>query len=77
MFCFLKFAAGGIGKTDHMPRIFNDGHLHSHTNAEERDIMLPRIPYGLDLTFNATVAETARNNNTVYAVQHLIGILRR
>ena len=62
---------GGIGVFDagQVAHGFNDGHLHSETNSQKRQIIFAGIFNRLDFALGAAGAETARNQNRTDIVQ--------
>ena len=56
-------------ETSLIARRFNAGHLHAEADAEERRIVLARERHSSDLAFAAALAETARHQDAVHAVQ--------
>ena len=61
-----ELRAVGVGPPGHVPGIFDDGDLHSKTNAKVRDLVSPRILRSSDLALNATVSETTRHQDPGY-----------
>ena len=52
-----------------MPRIFDDRQLHSQANAEIGNAVLARMANRLDLALDAALAESARHQDRVHALE--------
>ena len=71
---FGEFPAVGVMKPKNISCIFDDADLHAEADAQIRYIVLSRISAGSNHSLDSAVAETARNQNSVYASQHFIDI---
>ena len=55
--------------------VFNGGALHSQADSEERSLVLAGVVDGVDHALNATLPETARNEDAIVAAQKFFGSL--
>ena len=70
MFCVLvEFGGVGIGESDHVAGILNDGTLHAEANAKERNLPLASEADGVDLAFDAPFAKATRDQDSIEAAQ--------
>ena len=76
MLGLVKFAGGGVGIAEDVSCKLNDGDLHSQADAEVRDIMLPGVLNGADLSLDSTVSEAAGNQDSVHVRKDLTGVFR-
>lgn len=62
---------GGVcaGHAAYISGKFNDGALHTEAEAEERDLIDARILDGVDLAFDAAIAEAAGDDDAVDALE--------
>src|SRR3990170_4722115 len=68
----IELGGVGAGKPAHVARELDRGHLHAKANAEKRDLPLAGVVDRLDLSFAATIAETARDQNAVDLAEQLL-----
>ena len=68
-----EFRAVRVPVSEHVPRKLNDRHLHPQADAEEGNFLCSGVPRGLDHALGSALSESARDQDTVDAVQ----ILRR
>ena len=61
-----EFTGIRIRDTQYVSGKFDDGDLHSKTNAKVRDLVSPRILRSSDLALNATVSKTTRHQDPGY-----------
>ena len=61
--------AVGVDQARHVAGIVNDGRLHAVADAEVRHLVLAREARGQHLAFEAAVAEAARHQDAVHALQ--------
>src|SRR5271168_721018 len=59
----------GAFEGQHVARIFDDGELHTQTNAKIGNAVFARKADRLNLSFDAAIAETARHQNGVHFLQ--------
>ena len=60
-----KFRRVGVIHTRHITCKLNQRNLHTQANAQIRNIVFTRIACGSNFTFDATVAETTRNQDSI------------
>ena len=71
----IKFGGVGAAESANMTRKFDHSRLHAKADAQERDLVDSGKLNRLDHTFRATLAETARNQNGVKALEHIAAVL--
>src|SRR5207237_143197 len=67
--CGIELGAVRIGEASLVPRIFDDRQLHSQANAEIGNAVLARMANRLDLALDAALAESARHQDRVHALE--------
>lgn len=68
----VHFGRMRIGPAQHITGVFDDRHLHSQTNAEERNIIFTDVLHRRDFALNTSLAKARRHE---YSVQrrHFFG----
>ncbi len=67
-----KFAGIGVRPAKDVPRIFDDGGLHSQAQTQIWPIILAGILHCLELAFNAPVSEASGDENSVRLRQNAV-----
>ena len=65
----VELGAVGVGKARLVTRILDDRQLHPQANAEIGNAVLARVPNRPDLALDAALAESARHQNRVHALE--------
>jgi len=65
----LELGAVGLFEASHVAGVFNSGALHAETNSEERDLVFAGVLNGVHHSLNATLAESAGDEDAVVAAQ--------
>src|SRR5204863_6847720 len=65
----VELGAVGVGEAGLVPRILDDRKLHPQANAEIGNAVLARVPNRLDLPLDAALAESARHQYRVHALE--------
>jgi len=73
---WIQFNAVCIMISDNVSCKFYDGKLHSKAESEERNLMCSCIFDSFDLTFDTTVTESTRHEDTTYITEKFIDIFR-
>src|SRR6185312_14033428 len=60
-----EFGAVRLVETNFVTCVFNHGHLHAETDPKVRNVLLARETNRLDFSFDPTVSETARDQQTI------------
>ena len=71
----IKLFRASIGHINQVACSFDDGHLHAKADAEIRHFAFTGELCGFDFTFGATLAKTARNQNSMEPLQMWRGVL--
>src|SRR5262245_42940783 len=69
----VRIELAGIGpvQATHVTSKLDHGHLHSEADAEERNMILPRVADRLNLSFATAIAESTWHQNSVRLTQKL------
>src|SRR6201996_8690334 len=62
----IELGAVGIGKAKHVAAVLDNGHLHTQADTKVRNAVLTRVACGLDLSLDATLAETAGYQDRIH-----------
>ncbi len=73
--CSIEFRAVGAGQSCDVPRKLDRGALHAQTQAEEWNLVFPRILDRGDFPFDPARAESAGNQNPIGLAQDPLGPL--
>ena len=65
----VELGAVGVGEAATCARVLDHRELHAQADAEIRDLVLARVADRLDLAFDAALAEPARHEHRVHALQ--------
>ena len=65
----LEFRAVGAGQTRLVARVLDDGKLHPQADAQVGNAVLARMPDRADLALDPALAEAARDQDRVHAVE--------
>src|SRR5690606_7415131 len=67
----LRIELGGVraGEPRDVARVLDDGELHAEADSEVRHVVLAGVTYGRDLAFDAALAEAARDQDRIHALE--------
>ena len=71
----VEFRAVRVRQTQHVATVLDDRNLHAETDAEIRHTLLARIAHSLDLALDAALAEAARHENRIHALERMSSML--
>ncbi len=69
LLCRAEFGGRGLLDAGGIPRALDAGHLHAEANAEERHAAFARKSHGGNLALRPTLAETARDEDTMHRLE--------
>ena len=65
----VEFRGRGVCKAQHVAGELHHAHLHSKTYSQERDAVLTGILDGVDLSFQASLAESRSHQDSVHVLE--------
>src|SRR5882757_10053092 len=71
----VELRAVRIRQSEHVATVFNNRNLHAETDAEVRHALLARITHGLNLSFDAALAEATGHEDRIHSLESMSSVL--